>query len=501
VTVGAENPGTGTDARVETVEKPQAADKPPPPPPDRPGAEGTPSRAESRAAASAPKETGTEERGGRDSKPALSSTTEANGEKAEPASKTKPESSDADQRDSSGQDREARGSNEQPKDGLTSNNPSSDTRLDWDQSTPQTERGEPRFEQPQTGHHEPLGKSGERTAETDGPGTEQRLGPVPDKAEGESGSANGPSIETGEQQPDRLEKLPGRDQGNLSSGEVEERPTSEASTERQADSSQTPQGHGAAPEQERPDGSAERPQPTDRPQAQTPSGQSEAPDQLSQAETKPADADSGREQPDADKTTSPLEQRPSAGGFENLAEEFDARRASREQTTGTNDQTSATEPEQNATRLDGDAIKEKIDPFAPDVAKAEGSKEPFERTIKDSDADWTEGVDRFEDLPTGEALAESDEDETKADKFRRQTYENYSGLDGRAKAIGKTIDQAFGARPTGHAETRADGPTMADPHHSSVDAGSTASALLTLGIVGAEATRRVVGKIREWRDT
>ncbi|TYB48691.1 hypothetical protein [Actinomadura chibensis] len=203
-------------------------------------------------------------------------------------------------------------------------------------------------------------------------------------------------------------------------------------------------------------------------------------------------------------TESPLERTPSNCGFANLAEELDARRASREAAQGngaTNEQPSETgKPDKQTAELDDDAIKEQIDPFAPDLSKTEGRKETFERTVRDSDADWTEGVDRLEDIPTGETLSEGDDGErSKGDGFRKALYSGYGNA---KKSVEQNADLAadlFGPRPSGHAETRADsGPRMADPHHSGVDAGTAASSLLALGIVGAELLRWGRGKIRDW---
>ena len=48
---------TGTDRPHENVEQTPGADRPPPPPPDKPGTEGYPSRADSRAGAAAANDT------------------------------------------------------------------------------------------------------------------------------------------------------------------------------------------------------------------------------------------------------------------------------------------------------------------------------------------------------------------------------------------------------------------------------------------------------------
>ncbi|TYK47120.1 hypothetical protein [Actinomadura decatromicini] len=228
------------------------------------------------------------------------------------------------------------------------------------------------------------------------------------------------------------------------------------------------------------------------------------------SETAEPAREQGEQKPqETPETESLLERMPSHSGFANLAEEFDARRASREAAQGngvtneqsseiTNGQSSETgRPDKQTAELDDDAIKEQIDPFAPDLSKSEGRKETFEQTARDSDAEWTDGVDRVEDLPTGEDLAEQSDNAPKTDRFRRTGYENLGTIKGRLESATDAVDKALGPRPTGHAETRADGPVMAEPPHSGVDAGSAASAMLAAGILGAEALRWVRGKINE----
>lgn len=209
---------------------------------------------------------------------------------------------------------------------------------------------------------------------------------------------------------------------------------------------------------------------------------------------------------DANTSASPLERTPSYGGFANLVEEFDARAKSRELTgqyNAANDQPSEDgKRDLDTPELDEESIKNQIDPFAPDLDKAEGHKELFQRTVRDKDTEWTEGVDSFDDLPTGEKLAEGDEGErSKGENFRKTLFQGYGDAEDGVKKYTSTASDFFGPRPTGHAETRVDsGPTVADAHHSGIDPESTASSLLALGIVGIELVRWAREKIKE-RDT
>jgi hypothetical protein len=151
-------------------------------------------------------------------------------------------------------------------------------------------------------------------------------------------------------------------------------------------------------------------------------------------------------------------------------------------------------------KASGKSLREHIDPVGAESNQKplEGSKAPFERAVRDKDAPWTDGADTFDDLPTGEKLVEPDEDErSKADKFRRKGYEKAGDIqDGVQKGV-NGFDKIFGPRPTGHAEVRADsGPTAVDAHHSTIDPGSAATALMALGIVGAELFRKGREKIK-----
>ena len=188
-------------------------------------------------------------------------------------------------------------------------------------------------------------------------------------------------------------------------------------------------------------------------------------------------------------------------GFDNLADEFEARAKSR---NPNNEQPPEGDGERDSeTRLDGESIRNLVDPFAPDLDKAEGRKNPFQRPVKDGGAGWTDGVDSLNDLPAGDELAEGDPDVRSTGKnFRRTLYQRYDDASDGLSKYTSTASDFFKPHPTGHAETRVDsGPMVADVNHPGIDPGSAASSLLALGIVGAELLRWSRDKIkREVRD-
>jgi len=79
-------------------------------------------------------------------------------------------------------------------------------------------------------------------------------------------------------------------------------------------------------------------------------------------------------------------------------------------------------------------LREHIDPAGASTEQVppEGHKEPFERQIRKVDASWRAGVDRLDDLPTGEALVDTasdgiaeaeDDKDSRFERLRKQTYE------------------------------------------------------------------------------
>ncbi|WP_433179711.1 hypothetical protein [Actinoallomurus sp. CA-150999] len=218
--------------------------------------------------------------------------------------------------------------------------------------------------------------------------------------------------------------------------------------------------------------------------------------------------DDAHKPPDTGTHASPLEQKPSSGDFSNLAEELDARAKSRELSQQDNgaikDSASASGPKHElaSSKLDDESIKKQIDPFAPDRDKAEGRKDSSQQAARDKDAEWTDGVDSFNDLPAGDKLADADDGEKpKGKNFRASLFEHYDDAEDAVKEYTSTTADFFGPRPTGHAETQVDsGPVASDAQHSGIDPGSAASSLLALGIVGTELFRWGREKIKERND-
>ena len=202
----------------------------------------------------------------------------------------------------------------------------------------------------------------------------------------------------------------------------------------------------------------------------------------------------------ADANMSPLERAPSAGRFANLAEEFDARAKSRElaqqYAAASGRPTKADSKRDPAVpELDDMSIRGRIDPFAADRDKAEGRKKPFQRNLENEDAEWTDGVATFDDLPSGEKLSE--EKRSNFERFRAKAYQKLDDIKDDTEKAAKAIDRIFGPHPTGHAEARESHfPSVVDAPHSGIDPGSAASALIAVGIVGAELVRKVHEKIR-----
>jgi hypothetical protein len=154
-----------------------------------------------------------------------------------------------------------------------------------------------------------------------------------------------------------------------------------------------------------------------------------------------------------------------------------------------------------AFKTGGKPLREHIDPVGAESSQQppEGRKEAFERTIRGKDAPWSDGVDTFDDLPTGEKLAEPDEEKrSPVDKFRVDVHKNFSTISSDASKIVDKATKILLPRPTGHAETRTDsGPVVIDAQHPGVDTGSAVSALLAVGIVGSEIARWGIRKIRK----
>jgi hypothetical protein len=148
-------------------------------------------------------------------------------------------------------------------------------------------------------------------------------------------------------------------------------------------------------------------------------------------------------------------------------------------------------------------LREHIDPAGAGIGEVpEGNKEPLERTVRDKDAPWTEGVDRFDDLPTGEELVEpkpEDEPRDKASRAERARREAFRKSEDAADAAKKNViigRGAFERPPDGHPDVKVCPPVPSAldhirPTHDGVSVENLVSNLLVLGILtGVAASRR-----------
>jgi hypothetical protein len=214
----------------------------------------------------------------------------------------------------------------------------------------------------------------------------------------------------------------------------------------------------------------------------------QAPPENGETETTPPEStEQRRTDRETDSPSDSFEQRPSHGNFANLAEEFDARAKSREQVNELNSGPEEGKPDDKSQSLDfkvdDDSLRERIDPV--------GASE------------WSDGTAENPN-PTGDRIGSALDEENKesaersrVEKIRGAVNKNSEDLVDKAQQGVDKLDSIFGPRPTGQAETRTNsGPQAVDTHHSGVDPGSTASALLAAGMIGAELFHRAKTKIR-----
>lgn len=144
-------------------------------------------------------------------------------------------------------------------------------------------------------------------------------------------------------------------------------------------------------------------------------------------------------------------------------------------------------------KIDQESIRNEIDPFGPAIDKAVGHKDPARPPAGPADPEQIDNTETFNELPTGEKLAERGEDSgSRADRFLRTVYGNFGDINDRVEQTSSKIGDLFEPPPTGQAETRANsGPFVVDAHHASIDPGSAGTAVLAAGILAAEIFRRV----------
>src|SRR5262249_7664400 len=150
------------------------------------------------------------------------------------------------------------------------------------------------------------------------------------------------------------------------------------------------------------------------------------------------------------------------------------------------EQASHTEPAKQeksskvAFKVGDTTLRDHIDPIGEATSQhpGEGHKDSFDRTIRGKESRWTDGVDTFDELPTGEDLSEPDEDEkSKVDRLRAKAFDNIDTFKSETDKVAKVIDSVFGLRPSGQTEVRSEtGPAVADADHPGIDPGSAVSA-------------------------
>jgi hypothetical protein len=112
-------------------------------------------------------------------------------------------------------------------------------------------------------------------------------------------------------------------------------------------------------------------------------------------------------------------------------------------------------------------------------------------TSERTEATWaTGGLDIAGDLPTGEELVKMESDkQSRAERARRKIYESGDEvLDDVGKVVNR-IDQIFKRPPTGHPETRT-GPEVVPAPHDGINVTDATTALIAAGVVVGEIFRR-----------
>jgi hypothetical protein len=521
--VGIDRP-SGTDGRVEDADKPSPSERPPGPPPDRPGQPGQPSRLESLRAARESQEARAAERE-RQRTAAPENGAEPPEVPEQETTESSPTEPTADQRnDQEGREEaEAAGESRETGTGLGERDAARPGPEDAEELRPDESEAQPGAAE--TGELPPepdAEQSGSDQDEDSQPLSDEIAADEPDPPAGTEAAEDSPDPREPEPEADQAGRPDGagedqraKDAGNQdAAGETPPQPSDERDRPESRDHPQpAPQdGHSPGTGGPGPETAAGQILQADRPPDLQEQGPQDAPAPV------PAEQSEGTSdvQPPAEGQFTPAEPSEQSGMPGNgmawpiEPEEGVTRWASPvvqvgERTPGTQvenrDRNAEGQPEAPASRLDDNAIREKIDPFRPDTENAEGEKEDIKRTVREADGEWTDGVDRIDDLPTGEKLAEGNpEKKTRADKFRQAAYQDYRRIDKQAKEYSKTLADAFGPRPPGQAVTRAnDGPVMSNPPQSGIDAGSMTSSLLATGIVLAELTRWGVKRIREER--
>jgi hypothetical protein len=481
--MGIDRAGDVPDANVETVE--EKPDRPPPPPPDRPGTDGYPSRADSRAGAAAANETSPQ---ATDKTQAQKPETpppsrETSGEQASTVAENKPGTSapsELNQGELSSKD-----------DGIASE------RQDSGHTQADT-AGRSEAEQA-SGEAADIGDSGGKEQAPDGWTTSQ------DSSTVEMGKTSTPTDAGERGRNEGIRETPSAENGepvsaDTSSGHgitvVTDRPS--PGPEENVPVSQAPRDRfdvrreddaGAAREGIRPG--------SDAPEATTPTGSAEDQPTIDKPQSDPPDvarpmddASLGKK-PNADKGSTSLEEKAEVGAAEEtgatLAEStatpgqrLERHDAAVEGEDGSVRSTVAVREQDLGERLmvDGKPLRQRLDP----VGAAAWSNE-----VGDEQPDPT---DR-----TGNRIAKTENDERpRAEKLRSKFHrEGTDAVETAGKAASRVKD-VLSHPPTGHSETRT-GPSLIAAPQDGISVGDTATALIAAGVMFGEFGRLIHGKL------
>ncbi len=496
--------GAGTG--VETVEDQQPADRPPPPPPpDQPGAEpeGVPSRADSRAAAAAANKPDTTELA-----------EETRQEQGSAVADDKPESSPPEP--------EPAESNESTSEPTASG--SQDASHDHPDGSNQGAVGE--RDAPQEPTAAEIANTDEQPSARDDQTEAQR-------GAGVTGAFDG----SAEQQPSTLVTSSVED----TSIDDESAPAQAATAETADRPAPMDRGDTDVVEPSAPDTTAEatETQPADdlTPRPDVPQPQPEGvPPQLDG----PADSDQANDAPQADLDTTPAAETPDQQSTDDWpwADEFAARAQARENAAATNaeqtDDASANKPAVDASSEPHDAVSGVPEPSdsheEPDQPRIEDAPQKTDLAERPTETpgeesrpgaefmvgdklvrirdeldparaeDWSNEVGDQPTDPTdraGDRIVQPENDrDTRAEKFRRKTYEVGDDVLDKVKEGSNRAQDLFPPRPpTGHPETRTTPVAIPDHQHEAINAGDTATALITAGLVMIEFYRWGRGKL------
>jgi hypothetical protein len=458
--MGVDRTGAGTDKPAEPVEEPPPAERRPPP--DRPGAEGAPSRADSRNGAAAANETSTQaaEKQG-EKKPDVAQPSQETSERKNTTAEIEPE---------------ALGTPESDR-GVSEDDSNNGERYGTGHTQADT-TGRPEAEQPS----EEIGdlKGGNRGEQA----PDGQAAPRDGTASAETGEPSAPS--TAVDQTEDVERTP---EPHGASSESRGVPHDGVTDEARADAkpvehafertapTQSTEGQPKTTDKAQPD--ADIPQANDGPPAAEPDEDNLArPAHLTRDHR---DATIEAEEPAGYISDAPVEGQSAGQGLDapdNDVEPTGEGMADEERSAGQGER-----PDGHRT-FDGKQVSAHLDPLGGADAGSDVIGKP-----------WTDPAD---DLPpTGEELVKMEDDaKPRPEKVRKKFFEVVSDAhDITGKAANKGHD-IFAHPPTGHAETST-APEVIPAPQQGVDAGDLATGLLVLGTLFGEGIRRRREKLKE----